>query len=341
VNVNINQPAVISAVMNTTSVTCHNGTNGSASAVVAGGTPIYTYAWIPSGGTGATANNLAAGSYTVHVLDSHQCPQDFVCSVAQPTAISFSVSGTHTLCVGEHTLLTASASGGTPSYSYAWLPAHTGSTFSVSPTSNTIYTVTVTDANNCPGPSVQTFSVLVMPTPVAHFDTASTGYSSSIYSFHDQSSGGSSWSWNFGDGTATSNLQSPVHTFPGSGLYTVTQIVYNQFGCPDTFKITVKVGEGILIPNVFTPDGDGMNDVWYIPNSGMKEFHVEIYDRWGAKVFETTADEIRWDGRSLGGKLLSDGTYYYVLHAILKSGNTGKDYSTSGYVTLLTGRRTQ
>jgi gliding motility-associated-like protein len=87
---------------------------------------------------------------------------------------------------------------------------------------------------------------------------------------------------------------------------------------------------------VFTPDGDGVNDVWYIPNSGMKEFHVTIYDRWGAKVFETTADEIHWDGHSRSGHLLSDGTYYYVLKAILKSGAGEKDYSTTGYVTLLT-----
>jgi gliding motility-associated-like protein len=158
------------------------------------------------------------------------------------------------------------------------------------------------------------------------------------YSFSDLSTGGSSWYWIFGDGT-TSTLQNPVHTFPGAGTYTVTQVVYNQFGCPDTFKLILDFNDGILIPNVFTPDGDGVNDVWYIPNSGMKEFHVDIYDRWGLKVFETTADEIRWDGHSTSGKLLSDGTYYYVLKAILKSFNGDKDYSTKGYVTLLTQKR--
>jgi gliding motility-associated-like protein len=98
----------------------------------------------------------------------------------------------------------------------------------------------------------------------------------------------------------------------------------------------ITINEGIIIPNVFTPDGDGVNDVWYIPNSGMKQFSVEIFDRWGTKVFETTADQIRWDGRSSSGKLLSDGTYFYVLKAYLKEGNGEKNYSTTGYVTLLT-----
>ena len=160
-----------------------------------------------------------------------------------------------------------------------------------------------------------------------------------MYSFTDSSTGGTSWSWNFGDPNSTSNTstqQNPVHTFSGAGTYTVTQIVYNQFGCPDTFKIVVSVNEGIIIPNVFTPDGDGYNDVWYIPNSGMKEFNVQIFDRWGLKVWEATADEIRWDGRSSSGKPLTDGTYYYVLHAVLKTKISAKDYSTNGYVTLLT-----
>jgi gliding motility-associated-like protein len=94
----------------------------------------------------------------------------------------------------------------------------------------------------------------------------------------------------------------------------------------------VTVNEGILIPNVFSPDGDGINDQFYIPNSGLKEFSIEIFNRWGIKVFESTADEIRWDGVSTSGVKLSDGTYYFILKAVSTS---GKDYSTTGFLTLL------
>jgi gliding motility-associated-like protein len=217
-----------------------------------------------------------------------------------------------------------------------------GSAVSVNPTANTTYTVSVTDANGCTASAGQSCAVVVLPAPNANFDTSSGGYLSNMYSFTDSSGSNIiSWSWNFGDPNSTPNTstqQNPVHTFSGAGTYTVTEIVHNKFGCADTITKIVKVGEGILIPNVFTPDGDGANDVWYIPNSGMKEFHVEIYNRWGEKVWEATADEIRWDGRSSAGKQLSDGTYYYTLHAILKSGTAGKDYSTKGYVTILTHR---
>jgi gliding motility-associated-like protein len=213
-----------------------------------------------------------------------------------------------------------------------------GSSISVSPIVNTTYTVSAVDANGCTS-LTQSCSVVVLPAATALFDTASNGTYSSTYGFTDLSSGGTSWLWNFGDGSNGSTAQNPVHTFPGAGTYTVTQIAFNQYGCPDTFLLTVIVDEGILIPNVFTPDGNGSNDVWYIPNSGMKEFHVEIYDRWGLKVWETTADEIRWDGRSFSGKLLSDGTYYFTLHAVLKTATGAKNYSTNGYVTLLTKER--
>ena len=213
-----------------------------------------------------------------------------------------------------------------------------GSPIYVSPNTSTTYTVTVTDANGCTASSSATASVIVLPAPTALFDTLTTGMYSSMFTFSDSSTNGVSWYWMFGDG-GTSTLQNPIHNYSGTGTYTVTQIVYNQFGCPDTFKMVINFNEGILVPNVFTPDGDGINDVWYIPNSGMKEFHVEIYNRWGEKVFESTADEIRWDGRNMSGVLLTDGTYYYALTAFLKSLDGDKDYSTTGYVTLLTTRK--
>jgi gliding motility-associated-like protein len=107
--------------------------------------------------------------------------------------------------------------------------------------------------------------------------------------------------------------------------------VTNAGGCVDTVQTIVTVLEGILIPNVFSPNGDGTNDEFFIPNSGLKEYKIEIYDRWGVLIFESTAPEIHWDGRSTSGNLCTDGTYYYILHAIT---NTA-DYSTTGFLTLI------
>lgn len=331
-------PSATTSVLS--NVSCNGGNNGSAMANASGGTPGYTYMWGTSPVQNTqTATNLSAGTYTVLITDSNGCTATATVTLSQPPPITLSVLCNDSVCLGGTATLSASATGGTPGYAYIWMPgAQSGSTISVSVTTNSTYTVTAVDANGCAS-SPQNCNVSVIPSPTALFDTASGGIFSSVYSFTDMSTGGIAWQWNFGDGSAGSTLQNPTHTFPGAGTYTVTQIVFNQFGCPDTFWLEVTVGEGIIIPNVFTPDGNNQNDVWYIPNSGMKEFHVEIFDRWGLKVWESSADEIRWDGRSLSGEPLNDGTYYYVLHAILQSPNKNKNYSTRGWITLLTKKK--
>ncbi|MBI4931627.1 MAG: gliding motility-associated C-terminal domain-containing protein [Bacteroidetes bacterium] len=339
-SVTISQPQPLSALTTPTDPLCYLGNNGSATVSVTFGTAPYTYLWstFPPQNT-QTATGLSAGNYNVSIIDANGCTTQASVTVSEPQPITFSVNGDTSICAGENAILTAIAGGGTSPYTFVWVPGpQNGDTITVNPSSSSSYTVAMTDANGCAS-SVQIFNVNVNPAPTALFDSSSTGTFSAVYSFTDLSTGGTSWSWDFGDGSNGSTAQNPVHTFPGAATYTVTQIVFNQYGCPDTFRIIINFNEGILIPNVFTPDNDGVNDVWYIPNSGMKEFHVEIFDRWGAKVFETTADEIRWDGHSTSGKLLNDATYYFVLHAILKSGSIGKDYSTQGYVTLLTGNR--
>lgn len=178
-------------------------------------------------------------------------------------------------------------------------------------------------------------NVTAFAAPIAGFDTASGGFFNNPWTFIDTSTGAIVWFWYFGDGDSSA-LQNPIHNYPQPGTYTVTQIVLNSNGCMDTITSIITVNEGILIPNVFTPDGNGFNDVFYIPNSGVKQYHIEIYDRWGAKMWETTADEIRWDGRTLSGQLLSNGTYYYALKTTLITATGEKDYDVNGFVTLLT-----
>src|SRR5665213_313922 len=157
----------------------------------------------------------------------------------------------------------------------------------------------------------------VHPAPNAQFltDTTGGGPWADVWTFDDQTAGATSWSWNFGDGN-TSTQQNPTNNYNGAGTFTVTLTATNQFGCTDTAQTIISVLEGILIPNVFSPNGDGVNDEFYIPSSGLKEYKIEIYDRWGVKIFESDAPAIHWDGRSTSGMACTDGTYYYILHAL-------------------------
>jgi large repetitive protein len=327
----ITQPTLLTSTASQTNILCTGGTS-SASVTTSGGIPAYIYNW--SNGQSTTSITGLAGNYSVTITDMNGCTNVEVFSITEPSMLSLSLSGNDSICFGETSVLNVSPTGGTPNYSYFWMPCSQNiQTISVTPSSSTTYTVTVTDANGC-SLFNQTFNVSVLPLPVALFDTTSKGKFSSTFSFTDLGSGGTSWLWNFGDGS-TSKEQNPIHKFLGVGTYKVTQYVFNQFGCIDTFKIDVNFMDGIVIPNVFTPNGDGINDVWYIPNSGMSEFQVAIYDRWGLKIFESTSDEIRWDGRSSSGIQMTDGTYYFQLKAILKSVNGNKDSSTRGSITLL------
>lgn len=93
--------------------------------------------------------------------------------------------------------------------------------------------------------------------------------------------------------------------------------------------ILVTIGDELTVPNVFTPNGDGVNDVFFVNSKGITEYNITIVNRWGNPVFESTDVNASWDGTSDGKKCV-DGTYFYILKA---KSNT-KDYLKQGHVTL-------
>lgn len=189
-----------------------------------------------------------------------------------------------------------------------------------------VYATTNTGCNSLPDSCAPSVS----PAPVANFMDTSSGTFGTNYTFIDLTAGATSWFWDFGDNT-TSTQQNPNHQFPTAGTYTVTLTVTNANGCQDTMQVIITVTEGIIIPNVFTPNNDGVNDEFFISSSGFSEYKLEIYDRWGVKLFEETNPNVHWDGHTTSGAACSDGTYYYILTAITPS----QDYSTTGFVTLI------
>ncbi|HSY76958.1 MAG TPA: gliding motility-associated C-terminal domain-containing protein, partial [Bacteroidia bacterium] len=103
-------------------------------------------------------------------------------------------------------------------------------------------------------------------------------------------------------------------------------------GCKDSVSDTVFVIQTIYIPNVFTPNNDGINDVFHVTMGGMKTYYIEIFNRWGERLFMANSPNIDWDGRSSAGVDESDGIYYYVIKA---ADYTGKQYNFQGYLQLI------
>ncbi|MES2515135.1 MAG: gliding motility-associated C-terminal domain-containing protein [Bacteroidota bacterium] len=130
--------------------------------------------------------------------------------------------------------------------------------------------------------------------------------------FTDQTNGATQWDWNFGDGNM-SNSQNPLHTYPGSGTYTVVLNVSNATGCTNSGVQIIEIGEEIIVPNVITPNGDGFNDVFTIKTHGLQSYELTILNRWGTKVFTSTSALNHWDGK-VNGNLVPSGVYFYILN---------------------------
>jgi gliding motility-associated-like protein len=142
--------------------------------------------------------------------------------------------------------------------------------------------------------------------------------------------------WSFGNGTSLTNTSSinPSATYTAAGTYTV-MLISQKGSCMDTVYKVIKadIPSKLEIPNIFTPNGDGSNDVFFLKTTAMSEIHAVIFDRWGNRVYETSSStgNILWDGKNLQGKDCAAGVYFYV---ITSDGKDDKHYEQKGNVSL-------
>lgn len=157
-----NTSNMIASVPIITDVTCFGMCNGAATASVSGGSGPYTYNWMSvSNATNQNVSNLCTGTYTVKITDALGCYATSTVYISEPSQLSFSVSGLNTICSGSNAVLSCTATGGTPNYSFNWQPGNlSGATVTVNPTITTGYSVSVTDSNGCTSP-VKNYSVYV------------------------------------------------------------------------------------------------------------------------------------------------------------------------------------
>jgi gliding motility-associated-like protein len=145
--------------------------------------------------------------------------------------------------------------------------------------------------------------------------------------------------WTYGNGTSatfTTATTDPQTVYTQPGTYTVTMFA-SKGNCLETAKkvIHVETPSEMIIPNVFTPNGDGVNDLFFLQrSSNLSSITAEIFDRWGHKVYELKSDknQIEWDGNNMYGKACPDGTYYYIIKA---TGRDGETYDKKGTVNLV------
>lgn len=280
----------------------------------------YVITW-SDGVTTTTANTLpilANGNYTTVVQIIGGCASQSVISINTNTAVGVSITSptTEISCLTNSLALTANQQTG-GIYTYTWAP-------SVPAATNNVYNVTqagtysVYALNLTNGCSSSATLAVTHETIVASFDTnPHQGLMPLPVTFSNTSINATDFNWDLGNGMTytTTNAATIYNT---QGAYTVTLTATKGF-CIDTAATVIKVDlvSFFTVPNVFTPNGDGKNDIFTFNAINMGDISFTVFDRWGIKVFESTVSgNIKWDGKNKAGSTINDGTYFYVIKAI-------------------------
>ena len=348
-------------------ISCIGLSDGSAIVINGGGLSPINYSWADATGnvvsTNAnTGNILSAGNYTITVTDANGCSEIDNITLIEPTQLSANATESGDIsnypgsfdisCKGDSDgWIELNPSGGVANsggiYQYSWSgsingPMNMSSIYNVTAGN---YSVNVTDANGC---SITEVFNLDEPADlfIADVDFVNyTGPQKAPYQvdFTDNTSTINNdpinhyWYWSTNESADiyfNSNQQTFTNTFNTVGNNFVYVIVENTIsGCTDSLTFNVEV-QGIDDPinNVFTPNGDGINDTYDFGEHAMNVFTVEIYNRWGETVFYWEGEKKSWDGKGYDGQMLPEGVYFYVMEA---EGIDGEFYSEKGTVTLI------
>ncbi len=200
-----------------------------------------------------------------------------------------------------------------------------------------IYSVSLDVTSNfgCTKSRIYINMINVYSNPIADF-MASRQFVSIMnpeVSFNDKSVDAASWLWDFGFGVMSSE-QNPTITFTDTGVYIVSLMVTNTYGCSDKLstEISVRPEFTLFIPNSFTPNGDGLDDDFMAYGEGMIQYKMMIYSRWGENIFQSNNKTLGWNGKNRFDKNVPGGIYLY--HIAITDFN-GKPWVYNGEINLM------
>ncbi|HXB40984.1 MAG TPA: gliding motility-associated C-terminal domain-containing protein [Bacteroidia bacterium] len=229
-------------------------------------------------------------------------------------------------------------SGGTPNYTYQWytgsviVPGSAGTTLNLNNMPVGTYSLVVTDANMCTA-TAGPYAIGGTPAVIASFTANPTSGTAPLnVTFTNNSVGATTYNWNLGNGS-NPTVQNPNTIYQNGGNYTVILTASNGT-CHGTDTLTIHVEQSIsiIIPNVFSPNGDNINDEFSFITSGINSLNCDIYNRWGQKIKTLSSPTDKWDGKLDNGHAATEGTYFYV---VVASSYDGKPHNSQGSLTLV------
>lgn len=275
-----------------------------------------SYDWTPTtyitGATNTATISVSPGAtitYTVEGTSAAGCVNTDQITVVLNPAADITAAPAYQICEGGEVSLAVSGAS-----TYSWTPTSTlfGPTSSApiaSPAVTTTYTVVGTDANGCTDSEQVTVTVVQIDVNINAVPLIGDLPLNVIF---QGISNGDTFDWNFGEGTteASSDITDVFEIlYTSAGIYNAS-LTANLDGCSETASVEVIVLTGLplLIPDVITPNGDGLNDVFTIRRGELETFNIDIYDRWGYKVGSINESADEWNPGDSDA-----GTYYYIM----------------------------
>jgi len=283
------------------------------------------YFWSTGSNTAnATLHPTSTGSsiYNLTVTGANGCVKDSAVTITVNSIPIANAGLDDTICSGEIATLIASGGG-----SYSWNNGPATAAQNISPPITTSYTVIVANGN-CT--DLDSAKVVVNLAPVAN-----TGSNVNILPGQSttlSASGGGTYYWSPSTGLICNTCAQSIATPSQTTKYYITVTDPNGCTSMDSVLVTLDIlCKDLFIPNVFSPNDDGENDVFHIYGTCIKSAHLVIYDRWGEKIFETNNVTAGWNG-IYKGKLMNAAVFTYIYTAEL---DNGESINTKGNITLL------
>lgn len=343
---NVNEPTNLTALPTTTPVKCQGDKNGTITATMTGGTPPYSYSVTADGvnfvfpDVDGIVHNLAPGTYTVLFSDFNGCTKTTTATVVDAVPDVFTMTTDSTSCYGaeyadgaihingltvQNMPYQFSIDGGPFQYSGDFYNLKAG-----------IHQITTKNYWDClttvqaiiPEPAEGVADILPGDTTLqlgesVQFTSTFSPYSSSVIN---------SYNWSPSTGLSCIDCPNPIVNPYNRVTDFVLTITYNDH-CVATATVRVLVENNlpVYIPNAFTPNGDGNNDIFLIYGEGIKTVDLKVFNRWGELVFDSNNQFSGWDG-SYKGVLQNNAVYSYVANITYLD---GKKLQRIGSITLV------
>tara|TARA_R110001592_G_scaffold230287_1_gene487105 strand:- start:3675 stop:5906 length:2232 start_codon:yes stop_codon:yes gene_type:complete len=273
--------------------------------------------------TDTTSSIIVSSIGTYSVSSTNTCGTDSKSITTSPGVLPFaSITGDTIICNNSITL-TAGGNG-----NYLWSNGSSSPSQNFSNADNIYLTV----SNEC---GTDTAYRTILDYSITANFTSDYFYGSEIPStinFTNTSSAtATDFDWDFGNGSF-SNSQHSSTIYAENGEYTVTLTASNEY-CGETHEeiLLFERPNTVFIPNVFTPNNDGINDIFLIKGENIASFSCKIFNRWGNEIYSWDIIDEGWDG-SYRGALVADGTYFYISSIVW---NNDENETITGHITLL------